>query len=313
MYTDKRQNNIAMFNDTLNIFKQGEYFIGNKKITLPKRDYEALTTVYLPDDTIQTATDVSFTHSDNVCQFICENRDSFALAMSLIRKYQCKVAVLNMASPVNPGGGVQKGSQAQEEDLCRKSSLYLSLSSNTAKQYYDYNRSLKSCIGANSAVYTNGVDIIKDSSGNLFKNIAECGVVTCAAPKLSKETSEKLFAYSKTSIPENMQIVFAMSKYSNGVPETCTFKQYKEILKSRIQTILEVLAANGQQYVVLSAWGCGAFGNNAAVVASAFKDVFNTFRFNGYTFNELFKVVAFGVYDKTQSQYNFKQFVNLFN
>ena len=42
------------------------------------------------------------------------------------------ILVLNLANPVNPGGGVRRGSKAQEEDLCRKSSLLLSLESSAA-------------------------------------------------------------------------------------------------------------------------------------------------------------------------------------
>ena len=39
-----------------------------------------------------------------------------------------KVAVHNFASATNPGGGVTRGSSAQEECLCRCSVLYFCLS-----------------------------------------------------------------------------------------------------------------------------------------------------------------------------------------
>ena len=37
-------------------------------------------------------------------------------------------AILNLADELTPGGGVRKGSQAQEESLCRRSTLLVSLS-----------------------------------------------------------------------------------------------------------------------------------------------------------------------------------------
>ncbi|MBQ5795100.1 MAG: DUF2263 domain-containing protein, partial [Kiritimatiellae bacterium] len=43
-----------------------------------------------------------------------------------------------------------RGAKAQEEDLCRKSSLLLSLESKTAEAYYNYNRSLNTCMGSDA-------------------------------------------------------------------------------------------------------------------------------------------------------------------
>lgn len=51
------------------------------------------------------------------------NQDSFEAAKDLLQQYR-NVAVLNMASDKNPGGGVWKGCHSQEEDLCRRSNLY---------------------------------------------------------------------------------------------------------------------------------------------------------------------------------------------
>lgn len=40
-----------------------------------------------------------------------------------------RVGLLNMASDMSPGGGVKKGSRAQEEEICRRTNLYKSLAS----------------------------------------------------------------------------------------------------------------------------------------------------------------------------------------
>ena len=146
-----RQDNISMLLDTLDILEKGYYKIGDKKIPLKLnlRQMEAAR-VYLPQETqaVSESKDFEHVHVMGRSGYGCENADSFSLARKrhkqfsrdLNREGEKPVLILNLANPVNPGGGVRRGAKAQEEDLCRKSSLLLSLEGRDASGYYNYSR-----------------------------------------------------------------------------------------------------------------------------------------------------------------------------
>ena len=63
-----------------------------------------------------------------------QNIDTFEKAKEL----GSECAVLNMASSKRPGGGVETGSRAQEEELCRRSNLLLSLYLYSPEKWDEY-------------------------------------------------------------------------------------------------------------------------------------------------------------------------------
>lgn len=172
----------------------------------------------------------------HITEFIIESIDSVAAIM----KYGAcsNLAVLNFASYKNPGGMFINGSKAQEECLCYDSFLY-----NVLKEfktdYYDWNRK-----HVNKSLY---LDRGLFSSGVLFFSgdmQIECNVITCAAP-------------NKMSAQHN----YAVSEEEN-------FKT----LKSRIKFILDIALDNYVETLILGAYGCGVFGQNAEDVAEVFRD-----------------------------------------
>ncbi|MBR2742161.1 MAG: TIGR02452 family protein [Clostridia bacterium] len=289
-----RQDNIEMLEDTLSILKKGFYTVKGKKTALklsPDEQREAL--VFLPADVerISAAKDFPHIHVLGRCGYTCVNVDSFGMARKRtaedsfdLKKEGAKpVLVLNFANPVNPGGGARKGSQAQEEDLCRKSSLLLSLESRNAAAYYEYNRSLGTYMGSDAVIIHPQVEIIKDENGGLLPDSVVVAVMTCAAPMLRYGLS--------------------------GM----TREQYEELFYSRITGMLKVAAYLGYKRLVLGAFGCGAFGNDARVVSDVFYKALKEFDFDGMKESDMFERIDFAVLDRTRDLYNFKEFCRNFS
>ncbi len=144
-----RTREINMLHDTLRILKKGYYEKNGKriKLKLSHKEMEDIR-VYLPESEKRNSSRQDFYPPVVIgrrCSHGCENIDAFSLARKIIgpqylfQKDGFPVLVLNLANPFNPGGGVRNGARAQEEDLCRKSSLLFSLKNKEAQKYYKFN------------------------------------------------------------------------------------------------------------------------------------------------------------------------------
>ena len=107
-----------------------------------------------------------------------------------------KVAVHNFASATNPGGGVIRGSSAQEECLCRCSGLYFCLSvPEMMKGFYYPHRNAKNPINNADIIYTPDVTVFKTDTNKPKlmdeKDWYEVDVITCAAPNLRERPSNR--------------------------------------------------------------------------------------------------------------------------
>lgn len=95
--------------------------------------------------------------------------------------------VLNFASATTPGGGVTSGASAQEESICRVSTLYPCINSRrTWLTYYNLHRQYHNPLHNDDIIYTPVVRVIKDDDYNVLDNPFDISVITCAAPNLRK-------------------------------------------------------------------------------------------------------------------------------
>lgn len=203
---------------------------------------------------------------------------TYESAMKLHAEYpEKKIAVLNFASAVNPGGGVLRGAGAQEECLCRCSTLYDVLNQDPLwDAYYTVNRKKHDPLYSDACIYSPDIVICK-SDEDLPKRLepedfVSVDVITCAAPDLRE----------------------AEGKYSDA--------ELYEIFCRRIGHILHVAAANGAELLVLGAFGCGAFRNDPQLVSKAF-------RFVMIDYLDRFDVVEFAVFCREYETANYDAFM----
>ncbi|MBR3234713.1 MAG: TIGR02452 family protein, partial [Atopobiaceae bacterium] len=113
---NRRQQLEAIFVDTEDMI--------SSNITLKEaaRASAGATKVYEPDDWPELGA------ANRTGAVRVSERRSFEAARAIAQEMPgARIAVHNFASPINPGGGVVAGSSAQEESLCRCSTLYDSL------------------------------------------------------------------------------------------------------------------------------------------------------------------------------------------
>lgn len=213
---------------------------------------------------------------------------TFEAAFTL-RENNLKIAVHNFASATNPGGGVKRGSRAQEEALCRCSTLYPVLSTDDNWQrYYKFHRDRKNTIYTDACIFTPEIIVFKSdtSSPALLpqKDWLKLDVMTCAAPNLRQRPNN---AYNP----------------GNSIATKVTDDELLKLHESRARHMLTVLAGNGVEIFVTGAFGCGAFKNNPQIVAQAYKNILP--EFDGY-----FAEIIFAVYCSPRDTSNFDAFKN---
>jgi len=279
-------NYIELLNETIQTIKNGYYVKENQKIKLKLYSSQYEKVIYLSEKEITSLynqdafSTIKLPISSN-CHISVTNCDSFESALQmqqLINESNQKVLVLNFANPVNAGGGVYYGAVAQEKDLCRKSTLLFSLESNEASEFYAFHQKLGSNLSSHSMILSPNVEIIRDSKNQFLPKTQIVSVLTCAAP-------------------------INIGNINAGISP----KTYENLLYERILHMLFVAAKYRYHYFVLGAWGCGAFGNDALLVAKLFKKALHTQGGSNVLVKDYFTNIDFAVLCKS-NMYNFDCF-----
>ncbi len=223
------------------------------------------------------------------------NRDCILATRDLVEQGY-NPAVLNMASLYHPGGGVLTGSSAQEEDLCRRSNLAISLYqfSLPGGRYGDLADMVRVKRRAERYPMDNTYGGIYSPDITFFRANIDEGYALLDEPFRAAVISVASLNYN----PKH-----GHSQLDNGnIPEAD-----KPILKEKIRTILRIGVLKNHDSLVLGALGCGAFCTPPAQMARLFHQVLDEKEFEGY-----FKKIVFAIIDSASSN-NFKPFLKEFS
>ena len=80
-----------------------------------------------------------------------------------------------------------------------------------------------------------------------------------------------------------------------------TEEELAVLLRRRIRRIFEIAAAEGNNVLILGAFGCGAFRNPPEVVAEVFREVQEEYK-------KAFEVIEYAVYHTNREIRNYKVF-----
>lgn len=180
-----------------------------------------------------------------------------------------------MASNISPGGGWRKGARAQEEALCYRSSLYLSLH----KRYYPWKQ--------RQGIYTPDVVIIRSDQSSGHKLLM---------PEVNPEDLPVVSVLSIAALRRPPVDNITIDTADGGTIQRSVFARPsdRELTKTKMRLCLRMAASRGHGLLVLGALGCGAFRNPPKEVAHCWLEVLKENEFKGGWWEEIW----FAVFDR---------------
>lgn len=199
----------------------------------------------------------------------CANEDCLVVAKQLI-DLGLNPAVLNLADAYHACGMYNSGSGAQEESLCRASTLSLTL-----YQYYNKMWAKKAGVPLRpvsaypmdihfGGIYSPGVTVFRDNQDTGFalrEEPYQTAIISLAALNFKAGHKTNNLEYRADDggfTPEGKRIMF-----------------------DKIRTIYRIALLNGHDSLVLGAFGCGVFQLKPELVAKYFKQILDEDEFRG--------------------------------
>lgn len=264
-------NNIAIAKETIEITKKKQYICDGQTVLLPDVDFAAVDVISPQDGEALLQKPLPETAASHSCVYSVTTEGSFGAAL----RFQ-KPMVQNFANAHHAGGGFLLGANAQEEALCRCSTLYASITSPAAKEMYRYNNTHLSAVESDYMLFSPNVLVFRDGRCELMPQTHPVTVMTIPAPN------------------------------RHGAAALTSGAKIKETFQRRIRIMLRAAIEKGCRDLVLGAWGCGAFGNDPNVVAGCFRQALIDENLGTY-----FENVCFAIYGSPEGK-NYRAFLQAF-
>jgi len=239
-----------------------------------------------------------------------------------------KTAVLNFASATRPGGGVRSGAGAQEECLCRCSTLLPAIDKVAADEvgcssaldterdvtwdsFYQMHRDRHDLVHAykvgmprlgqwSESGPASGIDTLYTDTCIYTPGVVICKTDTLVPERLDAENWRTTDVI--TCAAPNLR-----RRLHDGNINPASEISEEDLLtlhEMRLTRILQVALSNGVDALILGAFGCGAFMNDPRIVAEAHRRVLTKFRHN-------FEKIEYAVYCRDGETKNFDAFSEL--
>ena len=290
------KNSSEVFNETLEAIEGGCYtgsagkveFVFSREELAQVRFYPASEVVRLierdhPDELVA---------ADKRCRLVVRDIDTLAGA-ELANMYASQnddaqvkpPLILNYANPLGPYEATSGGFESQEGNLCRRTTLFASLSSDDAQPYYASCENTHDGLYSHAMLLSPNVEAFRDANANALAEpmcVAVLSATAPYAPDLEDFGRDALFA----------------------------------VIKTRILGMLCVAADNGYDRLVFGPWGCDEASNDPQTMARAFAEALREVRYNspdGRTCicgaDGLFERIVFAISDESEDKRVLKAFV----
>ena len=272
-----RKRRAEIFQQTINIVESGAFdSINGNHIQFPDPEIMARNTIFYKEELRINKNNYYDSMEITVLNIDCVQEGK------QLKDAGFNPAILNMASGHNPGGGVIRGASAQEENLFRRSNLFQSM-----YQYAEF-----------APMYG-----IKKSEDQYPLDFHFGGIYT---PDAFFFRGLEIDGYPLLDEPFSLSVISVPA--INIRRHEMELETYMTTTKDKIRTILRIGIVHEHDALVLSAFGCGAFGNDPYVMAALFEEVFCE-----PEFKNSFRKIVFAIIDDHNSNGNYAAFNRIIN